>query len=99
MSVIGHNRNLNWGKHKIDEEGVSLMVEYLSLILLEDHVEMDLIKVAGVHDWLILRSVTEVQSLMGFVNFYWCFIQDSSHVIQALTPTHQEGRDVEMDQG
>jgi len=34
------------------------MVEYLSLILSEGHVEMDLIKVTSVHDWLTLKSVS-----------------------------------------
>jgi len=46
-------------------------VEYLGLILSEGQVEMDPVKVAGVHDWPILTSVTEVQSFVGFVNFYW----------------------------
>src|SRR5882724_13055433 len=51
-------------------------VEYLGLILLEGHVEMDLVKVSGVQDWPTPRNVTEVQSFIGFVNFYWCFVQD-----------------------
>src|SRR5882724_9857473 len=46
------------------------MVEYLGLILLEGHVEMDPVKIAGVQDWPTLRNVTEVQSFMGFINFY-----------------------------
>jgi len=46
------------------------MVEYLSLILLEGWVEMDPIKVAGIHDWPTTRSVTKVQSFVGLVNFY-----------------------------
>jgi len=60
------------------------MVEYLGLILSEGHVENDPIKVAGVHNWLTPRSVTEVQSFMGFINFYWYFIQDFSHVAKPL---------------
>src|SRR5882724_6105907 len=47
------------------------MVEYLRLILSEGRVEMDPVKVAGICDWLTLRNVTEVQSFIGFVNFYW----------------------------
>jgi len=45
-------------------------VEYLSFILSEGRVEMDPVKVAGVHDWPTLRNVTEVQSFIRFVNFY-----------------------------
>ena len=50
------------------------MVEYLSLILLEGCVEMDLVKVTGVQDWPTPWNVTKVQSFVGFVNFYQCFI-------------------------
>jgi len=50
------------------------MVQYLGHIILEGCVEMDPIKVAGVGDWPTLKSVTEVQSFMGLVNFYQCFI-------------------------
>ena len=45
------------------------IVEYLALILLEGHIEMDPIKVAGIHDWPAPRNLTEVQSFVGFVNF------------------------------
>src|SRR5882724_319648 len=45
-------------------------VEYLSLILSEGHVEMDPVKVTGIQDWLTPQNVTEVQSFIGFFNFY-----------------------------
>src|SRR5882724_3554226 len=48
------------------------MVEYLSLVLSEGRMEMDPVKVAGVQDWPTPRNVTEVQSFVGFVNFYRC---------------------------
>src|SRR5882724_12041899 len=59
-------------------------VEYLSLILSEGHVEMDLVKVAGVQDWPTPRNVTEVQSFVGFINIYQHFVQDFSHVAKPL---------------
>src|SRR5882724_8249521 len=43
-------------------------VEYLGLILLEGHVEMDPVKVAGIRDWPTPRNVIKVQSFIGFVN-------------------------------
>jgi len=52
---------------------------------------MDPIKVAGVCDWLTPSSVTEVQSFVGFVNFYWCFIQDDSHVAKPLHQLTKKG--------
>jgi hypothetical protein len=54
-------------------------IEYLSLIISEDSVEMDPVKVAGVAQWLALHNKKEVQSFLGFTNFYWWFIQDFSH--------------------
>ena len=60
------------------------MVEYLSLILLEGHVEMDPFKVASVCDWPTSRNVTEVQSFLRFINFYKHFIQDFSHMAKPL---------------
>ena len=45
---------------------------------------MDPIKIAGVRDWPTPRNVTEVQSFMGFVNFYRRFIPEFSHVASPL---------------
>src|SRR5882672_10339140 len=67
------------------------MVEYLGLILLEGRVEMDPVKVAGIRDWPTPRNVTEVQSFIGFVNFYQRFIQDFSHVAKPLHQLTKKG--------
>src|SRR5882724_6647494 len=69
------------------------MVEYLGLILSEGHMEMDPVKVAGVRDWLTPRSVTEVQSFIGFINFYRRFIQDFSHVAKPLHQLTKKGEE------
>src|SRR5882724_10940009 len=69
------------------------MVEYLSLILSEGHMEMDSVKVAGVRDWLTPRNVTKVQSFIGFVNFYRRFIQDFSHVAKPLHQLTKKGEE------
>src|SRR5258705_7676344 len=55
-------------------------VEYLRLVILKDHVAMDLTKVCGVTEWPTPMKVKEVQSFLGFVNFYWKFIHDFSHI-------------------
>ena len=39
---------------------------------------MDPVKVAGVTDWPIPSNWKEVQSFLGFVNFYWRFIEGFS---------------------
>jgi len=66
-------------------------VEYLGLILSEGCVEMDPIKVAGIHDWLTPTSMTKVQSFVRFINFYWQFIQDFSHVAKSLHQLTKKG--------
>jgi hypothetical protein len=45
---------------------------------------MDLVKIAGVADWLMPSNKKEVQSFVGFVNFYQCFIPGFSHHARAL---------------
>ena len=59
-------------------------VEYLGLVLSEGWVEMDPIKIARVRDWPTSKNVTDVQSFVGFVNFYRRFILEFSHVASPL---------------
>jgi len=49
-------------------------IEYLRLVISENKVEMDLVKVARVHDWPTLENWTDMQAFIGFVNFYCCFV-------------------------
>jgi len=49
-------------------------IEYLRLVISENKVAMDPVKVAGVCDWPTLENQTDVQAFIGFVNFYYCFI-------------------------
>ena len=59
-------------------------VEYLGVVISYNLVEMDPVKVAGVTDWPILTSRKEVQSFLGFINFYCQFIQSFSHHARPL---------------
>ena len=52
--------------------------EYLGLVILENEVSMDPVKVVGVREWSTLENKTDVQAFLGFVNFYRRFIQDFS---------------------
>jgi len=66
-------------------------IEYLGLVISENEVSMDLVKVAGVQEWPTLENKTDVQAFLGFVNFYWRFIQDFSAKAQPLFDlTHSE---------
>src|SRR5260221_621829 len=63
-------------------------VDYLGLVISKDHVVMDPVKVQGVTDWPQPMKVKDVQSFIGFVNFYRRFIQNFSEIacpLHALT--------------
>jgi len=59
-------------------------IEYLGLVISENKVEMDPVKVAGVRDWPTLENRTDVQAFIGFVNFYHRFIRDFSTIARPL---------------
>src|SRR5260370_5823614 len=59
-------------------------VDYLGLVISKDHVAMDPIKVQGVTDWPQPTKVKDVQSFIGFVNFYRRIIQNFSNIASPL---------------
>jgi len=59
-------------------------IEYLGLVISENKVEIDPIKVARVCDWPTPENWTDVQAFIGFVNFYRRFIQDFSTIARPL---------------
>jgi len=59
-------------------------VEYLRVIISQNSVKMDPVKVAGVMEWPTLSNRKEVQSFLGFANFYRRFIQGFSHLAHPL---------------
>jgi hypothetical protein len=63
-----HEHKLYLWPEKCEFEKVR--IEYLSIIISHNKVEMDLVKIAGVADWLTPSNKKEVQSFVGFVNFY-----------------------------
>jgi hypothetical protein len=60
------------------------MVEYLGVIISHNSVAMDPVKVARVAEWPTPMNKKEVQSFLGFTNFYRRFIQDFSEHAQPL---------------
>jgi len=59
-------------------------IEYLRLVISENKVEMDPVKVARVHNWPTPENWTDVQAFLGFVNFYRHFIRDFSTIARPL---------------
>src|SRR5260221_3077380 len=68
-------------------------VDYLGLVISKDHVAMDPVKVQGVTDWLQPAKVKDVQSFIGFVNFYQRFIQNFSEIAPPLHALTQKSKD------
>jgi len=59
-------------------------IEYLRLVISENKVAMDPMKVARVCDWPTPENRINIQAFIGFVNFYCCFIQDFSTIARSL---------------
>jgi len=59
-------------------------IKYLGLVISENKIAMDPVKVARVRKWSILENWTDVQAFIDFINFYRCFIQDFSTIAQPL---------------
>jgi len=68
-------------------------VDYLGLVISKDHVAMDPVKVQGVTDWPQPVKVKDVQSFIGFMNFYWRFICDFSEIACPLHVLTQKSKD------
>ena len=60
-------------------------IEYLGLIISQGTIAMDPIKVEGVKDWPLPMNKCDIQSFLGFCNFYRQFIKDFSKIAKPLT--------------
>ena len=69
-----HKLYLRSDKCKFEET----TIEYLGVIISHNSVVMDPVKIAGVTEWPALTNKKEVQSFLGFTNFYRQFIRDFS---------------------
>ncbi len=62
-----------------------LETEYLGVIISKNSICIDPIKIAGIAEWPTPTKKRELQSFLGFMNFYQKFIKNYSKVIKALT--------------
>ncbi|CDO72200.1 hypothetical protein BN946_scf184970.g52 [Trametes cinnabarina] len=60
-------------------------IEYLGMIISEGRVAMDPAKVAGIREWPVPCCKRELQSFLGFTNFYRRFIRDYGDIAKPLT--------------
>jgi hypothetical protein len=59
--------------------------EYLGLIVGNGKICMDPVKVAAIRDWPEPKKKKELQSFLGFTNFYCCFIKGCSEIAKSMT--------------
>jgi len=59
-------------------------VEFLGYVIGRDGIKMAREKVEAVLEWKTPDSLTEVQSFLGFANFYWCFIQNYKGIVEKV---------------
>jgi hypothetical protein len=72
-------------------------IKFLGVVVNQGTVWMDDSKIAKVKNWQLPTNITEIQKLLGFMGYYWYFIQDYSHLAwplldltQKATPWHWE---------
>jgi hypothetical protein len=61
------------------------MTSYFGFILSPDGLKMDPKKIQTILDWPEPRKIKELQSFLGFANFYQRFISDYSDIVVPLT--------------
>jgi Reverse transcriptase (RNA-dependent DNA polymerase) len=59
-------------------------IEYLGVVISQDSIMMDPVKVTRVSEWPVPTTKKEVQSFLGFVNSYRRFIEGFSHLTRPL---------------
>jgi len=60
-------------------------VEYLGYVLSPSGLTMSDAKVKTIQEWLEPKKVKDIQSFLGFANFYGCFIFNYSDIVIPLT--------------
>jgi hypothetical protein len=65
--------------------------EYLGYILSQNGLSMSSEKVKAIQDWPKPCKVKDVQSFLGFTNFYWHFIHEYSDIVVPLTQLTRKG--------
>jgi len=60
-------------------------IEFLGFVLGADGLRIDESKIQTIQEWPTPRRVKDIQSFLGFANFYRCFINNYAEVTSLLT--------------
>jgi hypothetical protein len=96
-----HQEHVNWVLEAFEKAGLHLKpekcefhcqeVKYLGLIISTEGIKMDPEKITTVQDWEAPRNLKDIRAFLGFANFYRCFVQNYSKIVQPLTLLIQKG--------
>jgi len=75
-----HNLCFKWSKCDFNIKEILI----LEVIVSKGQVQMEQDKVKAVKEWKMPTKIKEVESFLGFVNFYQKFIQNFSYMTRPL---------------
>ena len=65
-------------------EFLKSQIAYLGHIVSKDGIETDPKKITAIKEWPITKTVTEVQSFLGFMNYYCKFIHKYTQIARPI---------------
>ena len=78
--VEKHNLCFKWSKCDFDMEEIPI----LGVIVEKGQVKMEQEKIKAVKKWKTPTKAKDIESFLGFANFYWHFIQNFSHTANVM---------------
>ncbi len=63
---------------------------FLEIIVSEQDLCMNFIKVKAIVNWVTFTNLKEIQDFIDFINFYWCFIKNFSKLVKLFTQLTQK---------
>ena len=92
--LLKHDLYLKPEKYEFEKKEV----DYLGYVISHNKIAMDPKKLARISEWPAPKNIRQVQSFLGFRNFYWQFIKRFSHTVKPLTNLTKKGLTFEWTQ-
>lgn len=62
----------------------------LGHVITKNSILVDPTTIVEIYDWARPTSPTEIQSFIGLMGYYWCFVEDFSPITALLTKLTQK---------